>query len=187
MHFFVLFVLFIVFTTSTVRACVRCLPGLSAALSRPPALIPLRLSLSESDFPQGTETDVEAYLRSVGFETGKRTPPEDNGDDEDEAKEPNPKLKEAMLGAINWYRSTLSPLMPKNCRFLPTCSQYGLDSISKYGSVKGGVLTAWRVLRCNPLGGSGYDAPVWPPPSYFAGSNTFPRKKKTRNPLSEDE
>ena len=151
-------------------------------------MVPKRLSLSGSDLPQGTETDVETYLRSVGFETGKRTPPEDNNDNEED-KEPNPELKEAMLGAINWYRSTLSPLMPKNCRFLPTCSQYGLDSISRYGSIKGGVLTAWRILRCNPLGGSGYDAPVWPPPSYFAGSNTFPQKnkKKKTNPFKGED
>ena len=81
-------------------------------------------------------------------------------------------LKEFMLDSIAWYKSTLSPNMPKNCRFLPTCSSYGVDSIKRYGSVKGGILTVWRILRCNPFGGCGYDAPQWPPPGFRAGSNT---------------
>eukprot|EP01035_Chromulina_nebulosa_P016971 gene16971-22467_t len=62
--------------------------------------------------------------------------------------------------------------MPPNCRFLPTCSSYGIEAIDKFGPLKGFILTAWRILRCNPTGGSGYDPPVWPPPNYFAGSNT---------------
>jgi len=81
-------------------------------------------------------------------------------------------LKELMLKSIRWYRNTLSPIMPPNCRFLPSCSQYGLDAIDKFGPIKGGVLIAWRIARCNPFGGSGYDPPVWPPPSWFSGSNS---------------
>jgi hypothetical protein len=54
------------------------------------------------------------------------------------------KLKQFMLSSIKWYRTTLSPIMPPNCRFLPTCSSYGLESIEKYGPWKGGILTAWR-------------------------------------------
>eukprot|EP01036_Dinobryon_divergens_P023700 gene23700-32079_t len=62
--------------------------------------------------------------------------------------------------------------MPPNCRFLPTCSSYGLEAIETYGPWKGGLLTAWRILRCNPLGGRGYDPPKWPPPNFFAGSTS---------------
>lgn len=81
-------------------------------------------------------------------------------------------VKDFMLNSINWYRTTLSPIMPPNCRFLPTCSNYGIDAIRKYGPWKGGILTAWRIFRCNPIGGSGYDPPQWPPPGFFAGSNS---------------
>ena len=76
-------------------------------------------------------------------------------------------LKEVMLKWIRWYRTTLSPIMPPNCRFFPSCSKYAIQSIEEYGPIKGGILTAWRLLRCNPFGGSGYDPPEWPPPNYF--------------------
>lgn len=45
------------------------------------------------------------------------------------------------------------------CRFLPTCSQYGVQAIEEFGPQKGVILTAWRILRCSPLGGKGYDPP----------------------------
>jgi putative membrane protein insertion efficiency factor len=82
------------------------------------------------------------------------------------------KLKQIMLSWIRWYRETLSPIMPPNCRFQPSCSNYAIDSIELFGPIKGGVLTAWRLIRCNPIGGHGYDPPRWPPPGFFAGSNT---------------
>ena len=55
------------------------------------------------------------------------------------------------------------PLTPPSCRFVPTCSQYGMTAFRKFGPAKGFVLTAWRILRCNPWGGRGYDPPAWPP------------------------
>jgi putative membrane protein insertion efficiency factor len=72
-----------------------------------------------------------------------------------------------LINSIKWYKSTLSPIMPKNCRFLPTCSSYGIEAIEKYGSTKGLILTAWRIIRCNPTGGYGYDPVIWPPVNYF--------------------
>lgn len=90
---------------------------------------------------------------------------DDNEDEEDT-------LKTWMIDAIYWYKNTLSPVMPPNCRFLPTCSTYGIQSIKEYGPIRGGVLTAWRIFRCNPFGGCGFDPPQWPPPSFRAGSNT---------------
>lgn len=77
------------------------------------------------------------------------------------------KLKDLMLGSIRWYREYLSPIMPPNCRFQPSCSVYAIDAITKFGPIRGGILTAWRILRCNPIGGSGYDPPQWPPVNYF--------------------
>ena len=43
------------------------------------------------------------------------------------------------------------------CKFIPTCSQYGIEAIDKYGAFKGGMLTIWRILRCNPFSKGGYD------------------------------
>jgi len=75
-----------------------------------------------------------------------------------------------MVGAIGFYKNFISPLLPPACRFLPTCSQYGVQAIEEYGPEKGLVLTAWRLLRCSPFGGRGYDPPKWPPVVYTYGS-----------------
>lgn len=55
------------------------------------------------------------------------------------------------------YRKVISPLKPPCCRFTPTCSQYALEALRKHGPIKGLGLAIWRILRCNPWGGSGYD------------------------------
>lgn len=62
-----------------------------------------------------------------------------------------------MIGCIKAYQLTLSPLIGRACRYTPTCSNYGIEAIRKYGPVKGGWLTLKRLLSCNPWGGSGYD------------------------------
>jgi putative membrane protein insertion efficiency factor len=61
------------------------------------------------------------------------------------------------LFVIGIYRQAISPLLPPACRFLPTCSEYGYEAIARYGILAGGRLAVWRILRCNPFGGSGYD------------------------------
>ncbi len=62
------------------------------------------------------------------------------------------------LALIRLYQNTLSLALPSNtCRFYPTCSHYGYQAIYKYGLVKGGIMAAWRVLRCNPFNPGGYD------------------------------
>ncbi len=58
---------------------------------------------------------------------------------------------------IKIYRYTISPMLPKSCRYTPTCSQYGIEAFEKHGVFKGFWLTLKRVLSCNPWGGSGYD------------------------------
>ena len=55
------------------------------------------------------------------------------------------------------YQVTLSPYLGKSCRYIPTCSNYGIEAVEKYGFFKGGWLTFKRILSCNPWGGSGYD------------------------------
>lgn len=62
-----------------------------------------------------------------------------------------------MILLIRFYQLTLSPFIGRNCRYTPTCSNYGIEAIKKYGAIKGGWLTLKRILSCNPWGGSGYD------------------------------
>ena len=66
-------------------------------------------------------------------------------------------LSKIMLALIWFYRHCISPLTPAACRYTPTCSQYAVEAIKKYGPFKGGWLAFRRILRCNPWGGSGYD------------------------------
>lgn len=75
-----------------------------------------------------------------------------------------------MIITIGFYKDWISPLLPPACRFVPTCSQYGVQSIQTYGPLKGVILIIWRLLRCSPIGGKGYDPPKWPPVSYTYSS-----------------
>jgi hypothetical protein len=61
-----------------------------------------------------------------------------------------------------WQRE-ISPLLPQSCRYVPTCSVYAMEAFRGFGVWKGAVLTACRLARCAPWGGSGYDPPEWPP------------------------
>lgn len=60
-------------------------------------------------------------------------------------------MKRFLLRAIRFYQRHISPLFPARCRYRPTCSQYALEAISKYGAGKGGWLALKRFLRCNPF------------------------------------
>ena len=60
-------------------------------------------------------------------------------------------IKRVMLAMIRFYRKYISPARPPCCRFIPTCSQYALEAIEKYGAVKGGWLALRRLSKCHPL------------------------------------
>jgi putative membrane protein insertion efficiency factor len=62
-----------------------------------------------------------------------------------------------LIQLILLYRVTLSRLLGGHCRFQPTCSQYAIDAITKYGPWRGSAKAAWRICRCHPFGGKGYD------------------------------
>ncbi len=62
-----------------------------------------------------------------------------------------------LILPIRFYQTAISPFTPPSCRFTPTCSEYARQALIKYGPVKGLALAVWRVLRCNPWGGAGYD------------------------------
>ena len=58
---------------------------------------------------------------------------------------------------IRFYKREISPMLPPSCRFTPTCSEYAMQAVEKYGLVKGGYLALRRILRCNPFHKGGYD------------------------------
>jgi len=66
-------------------------------------------------------------------------------------------LKKIGIGLIIFYKRCISPLSPPSCRFYPTCSQYTLEAIKKYGLMKGSWLGVKRILRCHPFNPGGYD------------------------------
>jgi putative membrane protein insertion efficiency factor len=66
-------------------------------------------------------------------------------------------MKYLIVKFIQVYQIVLSPISRPSCRFYPTCSQYAVEAIEKRGVVVGLLKAIWRVIRCNPFGGSGYD------------------------------
>ena len=62
-----------------------------------------------------------------------------------------------LLIVIKTYQLILSPILGNNCRFLPTCSEYAIESLKSYGVIKGILLTVKRIGKCHPWGGHGYD------------------------------
>ena len=67
-------------------------------------------------------------------------------------------MKNIFIGLIKFYRKYISGMKTTpTCKFIPTCSEYGIEAIEKYGALKGGFMTIWRILRCNPFSKGGYD------------------------------
>lgn len=94
-------------------------------------------------------------------------------------------FQKALCGLIRLYQKFISPGLGRNCRFSPSCSQYGIEAIRTHGCVKGLLLTAWRIARCNPLGRWGYD-PVpekgrWKNPArHLSASALFSTRHKNK-------
>ncbi len=66
-------------------------------------------------------------------------------------------MKKVFLAIIWFYKRAISPYTRRSCRFIPTCSEYAVEALNKYGAFKGLYLSVWRVLRCNPFCRGGYD------------------------------
>lgn len=73
-------------------------------------------------------------------------------------------MKRAVLWLIRLYRKQISPRKGKPCcRYIPTCSEYALIAVERFGLIRGGRMAIWRILRCNPFSKGGYDpVPEWP-------------------------
>lgn len=66
-------------------------------------------------------------------------------------------MTQLALAAIRFYQRRISPGLPAACRYQPTCSHYSYEAIERFGVARGSLLTLWRLLRCTPVGGKGYD------------------------------
>ena len=66
-------------------------------------------------------------------------------------------MKRAMLASLRFYKRRISPLLPPACKYTPTCSEYAMQAVKRYGAVYGGYLAARRLLRCHPFAKGGYD------------------------------
>ena len=66
-------------------------------------------------------------------------------------------MKKLFLFIIKFYRKYISPMKSTKCPYIPSCSEYGMEAIEKYGALKGVALALWRIIRCNPFSKGGYD------------------------------
>jgi putative membrane protein insertion efficiency factor len=77
-------------------------------------------------------------------------------------------MRSLGLGLLRLYKRWISPAFPPSCRYVPTCSEYAMEAVERYGLLRGGMIAAWRVLRCHPLAQGGLD-PVMKDPKREAG------------------
>ena len=68
-------------------------------------------------------------------------------------------MRRLLTAPIRFYSRVISPLLPARCKYHPSCSAYAVQSIDSFGILRGSVLAAWRLLRCNPFSHGGYDPP----------------------------
>ena len=66
-------------------------------------------------------------------------------------------MKKILIRLIRFYKTSISPNTPPKCKYYPTCSQYAIEAIERFGAFKGVCLALWRILRCNPFSKGGYD------------------------------
>jgi putative membrane protein insertion efficiency factor len=66
-------------------------------------------------------------------------------------------LSRVLVAPISLYQRLISPLLPRRCKYEPTCSAYAVEAVRAHGPLRGVVLAAWRVLRCNPFSHGGHD------------------------------
>ena len=69
-------------------------------------------------------------------------------------------MKSLALGLLRLYKRWISPAFPPSCRYAPTCSEYAMEAVERYGALRGGVMAAWRVARCHPFAKGGLDPMV---------------------------
>lgn len=73
-----------------------------------------------------------------------------------------------MIQLLRGYKWAISPLFPPSCRYVPTCSEYAMEAVDRYGAFRGTAMALWRLLRCHPFAKGGYDPVVTPAPPVSA-------------------
>jgi len=68
--------------------------------------------------------------------------------------------KAVTLQLLRWYKWAVSPMFLPTCRYVPTCSEYAMEAVERYGPGRGGLIALWRLLRCHPLAHGGFDPVV---------------------------
>jgi len=76
-------------------------------------------------------------------------------------------MKQLAIKILRTYKRLISPMLPAACRYVPTCSEYAIEAVERFGIVRGGAMATWRVLRCNPFVKGGVD-----PAEQHCGSET---------------
>jgi len=84
-------------------------------------------------------------------------------------------FKLAMLRFLRIYKWAISPMFPPACRYVPTCSEYAMEAVDRYGAMRGGLMTIWRLLRCHPFVRGGFDPVVKTKPSCVPTAAHDPR------------
>jgi uncharacterized protein len=74
----------------------------------------------------------------------------------------NQLAKFVTLRLLRVYKRIISPMLPAACRYVPTCSEYAIEAVERYGALRGGWMAFTRIMRCHPFSGSGYDPVVRP-------------------------
>ena len=90
-------------------------------------------------------------------------------------------LGAVVLAPIKVYRRFVSPALPNRCKYYPSCSAYAVEAIREVGPVRGSILAAWRLVRCNPFSHGGYD-PVEDRP-FFKSANDRPASSRPEAPV----
>src|SRR5271165_7354501 len=90
-------------------------------------------------------------------------------------RHPKPRMhqiaKFVALQLLRGYKWAISPMIPPACRFVPTCSEYAMEAVERYGAVRGGLMALGRLLRCHPFARGGYDPVAKVSAGYEAGAN----------------
>jgi uncharacterized protein len=84
-----------------------------------------------------------------------------------------------VLLALRGYKAVISPIFPPSCRYVPTCSEYAMEAVERYGVVRGGWKAIARLLRCHPFVGGGYDPVVTAESRSCSEVERFPIQRAT--------
>ena len=115
--------------------------------------------LAEREGMPGVRSALAELVDALG--AGREAPGEPRGDaGRRHGVRPSPRgglLRRMAIAPIRAYQRVISPAFPRRCKYHPTCSAYAVQAIQSYGILRGAVLAAWRLLRCNPFSHGGYD------------------------------